>query len=75
MTITPDNLTTPDPALTHGPADATAPTPGVTPITASTYDVMLDVLNDLVAHTHIFYDDYNTNCNCNCNCACSRGIL
>lgn len=40
-----------------------------------TFQDMLAVLNELVSHTHIFYDDYSTACNCNCNCACSRGIL
>lgn len=41
----------------------------------ATFQNMLAVLNELVAHTHIFYDDYSTACNCNCNCACTRGIL
>jgi hypothetical protein len=45
------------------------------PITSTTFEAMLNVLNELVNHTHIFYDDYSTACNCNCNCACSRGIL
>ena len=40
-----------------------------------TFQDMLAVLNELVSHTHIFYDDYSTACNCNCNCACTRGIL
>lgn len=41
----------------------------------ATFKGMLDVLNELVSHTHIFYDDYSTACNCNCNCDCTRGIL
>ena len=41
----------------------------------ATFQQMLDVLDELVDHTHIFYDDYSTACNCNCNCACTRGIL
>ena len=40
-----------------------------------TFQDMLAVLNELVSHTHIFYDDYSTACNCNCNCACTRGIM
>lgn len=44
-------------------------------ITTNTYQQMLDVLEDLLSHTHIFYDDYGTACNCNCNCTCTRGIL
>lgn len=38
-----------------------------------TYQKMIDILDDLIDHTHIFYDDYSTACNCNCNCACTRG--
>lgn len=44
-------------------------------ITASTYQQMLNILDELVTHTHVFYDDYTTACNCNCNCDCTRGIL
>lgn len=44
-------------------------------VDASSFAQMLNVLNELVDHTHIFYDDYSTACNCNCNCACTRGIL
>lgn len=44
-------------------------------ITADTFQKMLAVLNELVSHTHIFYDDYNTACNCNCNCDCTRGTV
>ena len=44
-------------------------------ISAGTFVQMLDILDDLTNHTHIFYDDYTTACNCNCNCNCSRGIL
>lgn len=52
--------------------------PAVNPgdaVSAQTFQDMLDVLAELVEHTHVFYDDYSTACNCNCNCACSRGIL
>jgi hypothetical protein len=44
-------------------------------ITADTYRQMLDVLEALASHNHIFYDDYNTVCECQCQCACSRGTL
>jgi hypothetical protein len=52
------------------PAKATNDT-----ITADTYRQMLDVLEQLASHNHIFYDDYNTVCECQCQCACSRGTL
>jgi len=44
-------------------------------ITADTYRQMLDVLEALASHNHIFYDDYNTVCECQCQFACSRGTL
>jgi hypothetical protein len=44
-------------------------------VDANSFTQMLNVLNELIDHTHIFYDDYSTACNCNCNCACTRGIL
>jgi hypothetical protein len=44
-------------------------------ISADTYRQMLDVLEALASHNHIFYDDYNTVCECQCQCACSRGTL
>jgi hypothetical protein len=44
-------------------------------VTADTYRQMLDVLEALASHNHIFYDDYNTVCECQCQCACSRGTL
>lgn len=44
-------------------------------VSATTFINMIDVLNELVAHTHVFFDDYSTACNCNCNCNCSRGII
>jgi hypothetical protein len=44
-------------------------------ITADTYRQMLDVLEALASHNHIFYDDYNTVCECQCQCACSRGTV
>lgn len=44
-------------------------------ITTTTYTQMLNILDELVNHTHIFYDDYVTACNCNCDCDCTRGIL
>jgi hypothetical protein len=44
-------------------------------VTADTYRQMLDVLEALASHNHIFYDDYTTVCECQCQCACSRGTL
>jgi len=44
-------------------------------ITADTFNDMLDVLEDLANHNHIFYDDYTTVCECQCACACGRGTL
>lgn len=46
------------------------------PIDDETYKKMLDILQDLTDHTHIFYDDYSTACNCACACACCiRGMI
>jgi|SaaInl5LU_22_DNA_1037371.scaffolds.fasta_scaffold09524_6 hypothetical protein len=44
-------------------------------ISADTFNQMLDVLDDLATHSHIFYDDYATVCECQCQCACSRGTI
>jgi hypothetical protein len=44
-------------------------------ISADTFRQMLDVLEGLASHNHIFYDDYNTVCECQCQCACSRGTV
>lgn len=44
-------------------------------ITADTYRQMLDVLESLATHNHIFYDDYTTVCECQCQCQCSRGTF
>ena len=44
-------------------------------ISADTFRDMLDVLEDLADHNHIFYDDYTTVCECQCQCACSRGTI
>ncbi len=54
--------------------DAIPPITGTT-ITQTTIDQMTNVLDSLLSHTHVFYDDYGTacNCNCNCNCTCTRG--
>jgi len=43
------------------------------PISADTFQQMLNILDNLTDHTHIFYDDYTSVCNCNCNCQCGRG--
>jgi hypothetical protein len=44
-------------------------------ISADTFRQMLDVLENLQSHNHIFYDDYTTVCECQCQCACGRGTL
>lgn len=44
-------------------------------ITADSYQSMLNVLQDLLAHSHTFYDDYTTVCECQCQCDCNRGTL
>jgi len=44
-------------------------------IGANTFVQMLNVLEDLVAHNHTFYDDYTTVCECQCDCDCGRGTL
>lgn len=58
-----------------GSGGASGDRPASEEIDAATYQAMLDILDDLVDHTHIFFDDYSTACNCNCNCNCTRGIL
>lgn len=44
-------------------------------ISAATFNQMIDVLESLANHNHIFYDDYTTVCQCQCQCACSRGTV
>lgn len=44
-------------------------------ITADTFNQMINVLETLASHNHIFYDDYNTVCECQCQCQCNRGTL
>ena len=61
---------------TSGAAPAAEPVAG-NDMSRATMDQMLNVLDSLLSHTHVFYDDYGTacNCNCNCNCQCTRGSL
>lgn len=54
--------------------DAASKSAGDT-ITADTFNKMMDILDDLATHSHIFYDDYATVCECQCQCACSRGTI
>ena len=42
-------------------------------ITADTFLQMLNILENLTDHTHVFYDDYTSVCNCACQCQCGRG--
>ena len=44
-------------------------------ITTTTFTQMIDVLEALANHNHIFYDDYTTVCQCQCQCACNRGTV
>ena len=48
-------------------------------ITASTFQQMLQILDDLTDHTHTVTDDYSSVCqclcDCQCACACGRGIV
>lgn len=43
-------------------------------ITADTFLKMVNILEGLKGHQHIFYDDYNTVCECQCQCQCGRGV-
>ena len=67
-------MTTENTSTTTVNSDVPAKSSGQT-ITADTYRQMLDILESLASHNHIFYDDYNTVCECQCQCACSRGTL
>lgn len=58
-----------------GTDDVPVKTAGTDTITADTYRQMLDVLEALASHNHIFYDDYTTVCECQCQCQCSRGTF
>lgn len=70
-------VSTPEPvvATKTGSGGASNSRPVSEQIDKDTYQGMLDILDDLTDHTHIFFDDYTTACNCNCNCNCTRGIL
>jgi len=62
---------------TSGPDQATTAvnekTAKVDKISADTFRQMVDILKDLRAHTHQYYDDYTTACECQCQC--NRGTL
>jgi hypothetical protein len=79
--VVPDSPPGPNPTTGYSPTTYQPQQPLVADksagqsIDATSFDQMLNVLNELVQHTHIFYDDYSTACNCNCNCACTRGTL
>lgn len=62
--------------VSTGAADAPLPAAG-SKMTDASVQQMANVLESLLSHTHVFYDDYGTacNCNCNCNCQCTRGSL
>jgi hypothetical protein len=61
-------------STTAEPGMATVP-PAGSPITPTVFHDMLNVLDQLVSHTHIYYDDYGTACNCWNNSNCTRGIV
>jgi hypothetical protein len=42
-------------------------------INASTFQQMLQILDDLTDHSHTVYDDYTAVCECQCQCACACG--
>lgn len=42
-------------------------------INASTFQQMLQILDDLTDHSHTVYDDYTSVCECQCQCACACG--
>lgn len=45
-------------------------------VEAETFKKMLDVLDELLNHDHLYTDDYGSACQCQCACACQcRGIL
>lgn len=45
-------------------------------ITATTFIQMIEVLEELSSHSHIFYDDYSTVCQCQCQCGGGgRGVV
>jgi hypothetical protein len=44
-------------------------------ITSNTFIDMLNVLENLQSHNHIFFDDYTTVCECQCQCQCGRGTV
>ncbi len=69
MATTNENTT-----IYSGSGAASDKTAGQT-ITADTFNQMINVLETLASHNHIFYDDYTTVCECQCQCACNRGTL
>ena len=45
-------------------------------VEAETFKKMLDVLDELLNHDHLYTDDYGSACQCQCQCQCQcRGIL
>lgn len=71
MPSTTENTSTVTPS--NAPGAATEGTSNK--ITAQKMQDMVTVLENLLNHTHVFFDDYGTACNCNCNCNCTRGSL
>ncbi len=67
-----DNLSTVDVS-----SPASNPVAQGAPIKPETIAAMYTILDELVEHTHLVYDDYGTacQCQCQCNCTCTRGTL
>jgi len=61
-------------STTAQPDIQATPSPGST-ITPAVFHDMLALLDQLVSHTHVYYDDYGTACNCWVNSNCTRGIV
>jgi hypothetical protein len=65
--------TTQNKTSTSGPVD---PKDKREKVEAETFKKMLDALDELLNHDHIYADDYGSACACQCQCACQcRGIL
>ena len=60
-------------ASTNSPSPSPASVGAGGKIQASTFQQMLQILDDLTDHTHTVYDDYTAVCQCQCQCACACG--
>ena len=67
--------TEPSVSTKTGSGGASGSRPVSEQIDRATYKNMLDILDELVDHTHIFFDDSRNASHCHYNCNCTRGIL